>query len=154
MVSLIGRWDTRTSHVKSPCFVDATFYYFVECILAQSSSIFFSCQSVWKYHECSYRTVTYLSGQTDFCMYEWNCLKLYLVVQPQYNAMYLCQVCCTTGTYQGFYVRMEYIETATSCIFNSTTVQCSVFIPGMLLYHTRVCTRYRYVVTVVTRNRL
>ena len=51
--------------------------------------------------------------------------------------------------HQDLYVRMEYIGTATSCIFNRTAVQHAVFKPGML-YHTQVCTRYGSVVNVVT----
>ena len=93
-----------------------------------------------------------------FCMHEWNCHKFYLVVQQQYNALYLYQLCCTTGVYQDFYVRMEYIGTATSCIFNRTAVHCSVFIPGMLLYNTDMyqvpvccycCITYRLVLLLI-----
>ena len=34
------------------------------------------------------------------CMNEWNTQKLPQVVVQQYNALYLYQVCCTTGMYQ------------------------------------------------------
>ena len=96
-----SEWSLDCSSV----FIRCCILFFVEWIFQQSSRIFFSCQSVWKYDE------------TQILILNFNAELLRTFPE---------RVICT-------YEWMEYIGTATSCI-NSTAVRCSVCIPGML-YH-------------------
>ena len=122
-------------------------YFFVESIFQH---IFFvpTCPEMSWISNTHSNTELLLTGQSS----------LYARMERQQVVVRICSAAICTYTryavpqvsiYQDLYVRMEYIGTATSCIFNRTAVQHAVFKPGML-YHTQVCTRYGSVVNVVT----